>query len=294
MIDAIRPEVEAVTGPIARVEATGAGCISTALRIEAARGTFFLKASAGAPGDTFEAEAAGLEALRAAAPGDLGVPRVLGVRNRGAGPGFLLLEWIEPGRADERHWRRLGAALAALHRAPAPGGGAYGFDVDDFIGRLPQANGWMEDWPAFFARRRLLPQIERARAGGRWRKRWDAHAARLLAGIGGLLPARPRPSLLHGDLWSGNQLAGADGRAWLIDPAAYVGDREADLAMTELFGGFAPAFHDAYRAAWPIDPGYADRRAVYDLYHLLNHLNHFGGSYAASVERTLALAAAAL
>ena len=282
----IADRVHALAGEVRRAGPVGGGCIANATRVETVGGTFFLKWSEGEAGRTFEAEAAGLRALRAAdAP--LVVPEVLAAEDAAGGrPGFLLMDWIEAGRPVGRFWAGFGEALAALHRHTEPEG-RYGFERANFIGRLPQSNAWRTDWPDFFRSQRLAPQIAMARDSGRWRSGWDALADRLLARLGDLLPARPPASMLHGDLWSGNVLTADDGRAALIDPAAYFGHREADLAMTELFGGFDGRFYDAYRAAWPLEPGYAERREVYNLYHLVNHLNHFGAGYAGGVERVL-------
>jgi len=278
----LREKLERTIGPLERAAPLGGGSIGQSYRVETARGAFFLKVG---PGETFGAEAAGLAALRDAAEGTgLGVPRVHGVRE--GADGFLLLEWIEPGRADRRYFARFGEGLARLHRKE-PAGEGFGFAADNFIGSTPQLNGWLPEWPAFFRERRLEPQIELARRKGRWRSGWDRRAERLLARLEELLPRRPERSLLHGDLWSGNHVPGEGGVPWLVDPAAYVGHREADLAMTELFGGFEPSFYEAYRATWPLDPGYPERREVYNLYHLLNHLNLFGEGYAPSVERIL-------
>ena len=140
---------------------------------------------------------------------------------------------------------------------------------------------------------RLLPPPSAGAAGGaareagRWTSGWDAPLEGLYARLDELLPERPEASVLHGDLWSGNVLVTEAGAAALVDPAAYYGHREADLALTELFGGFDARFYAAYREAWPLEPGYAARREVYNLYHLINHLNHFGGSYARSVQAAL-------
>jgi len=274
---AVRTEVERHTGPIERLAPVGGGDIADAWRLDAERGRFFLKRGDGA------AEAAGLAALGTAAAGTgLRVPGVVHVSS-----GLLLLPWIDRGRADRAYWSRFGEALAALHRKPPGHARRYGFDADNFIGATPQQNAWMDDWVAFFRQRRLEPQIARARRGRRWPSAWDAPASRLLDRLGDWLPATPQPSLVHGDLWSGNHLPGSDGTPWLIDPAVYVGHREVDLAMSELFGGFDRAFYEAYERAWPLEPGYPERREIYNLYHLLNHLNLFGAGYAASVERAL-------
>lgn len=284
---ALLSEIEAHVGPIEHAEPLGGGSIASAFRLDTSRGRYFFKHAGGTAGASFEAEAEGLSALASAAEGTgVRVPRVLHARNRHERPGLLLLEWIPVGRADPGYFRRFGEALARLHRKAAPGD-AWGFPTDNFIGATPQENGWTSEWPTFFRERRLLPQIELARRKHRWEANWDRPAERLLQRLDSLLPPAPERSLLHGDLWSGNHLPGADGAPWLIDPATYVGHREADLAMTELFGGFSPSFYDAYQAAWPLEPGYPERREIYNLYHLLNHLNLFGGSYAPSVERIL-------
>ncbi len=282
----VAARLQAITGTVRRAEPVGGGCIANATRLDASGGTFFLKWADGEAGRTFEAEAAGLRALRAAGS-LLVVPEVAEAEDAaGSEPGFLLTDWVEAGQPDGPFWTGFGEALAALHRHTEQEG-RYGFERANFIGRLPQTNDWRAGWPDFFRSQRLAPQIERARSSGRWRSGWDALADRLLVRLGDLLPADPSASILHGDLWSGNFIAAATGRAALIDPAAYFGHREADLAMTELFGGFDGRFYDAYRAAWPLEPGYAERREVYNLYHLVNHLNHFGAGYAGGVERVL-------
>jgi fructosamine-3-kinase len=218
----------------------------------------------------FRAEAEGLAALRAAgarAP----EPYACGVRG---GEAFIEMERLElGGRAD---WPALARMLAGLHRHEAA---RFGWATDNWIGLAPQQNGWSEDWVAFYRERRLLPQLERAGL--------EREAAPLLARLGDFfLDYSPAPSLLHGDLWGGNVGFTADGPV-IFDPAVYHGDREADLAMTELFGGFPRAFYAAYEEAWPLDSGYARRRPLYNLYHLLNHLNLFGAGYLAQVRATL-------
>lgn len=262
----------------------GGGCIARACRLETAAGPCFLKWGEGDVARTFPAEAEGLKAL-AAAGSPLHIPAVLAVAGpQAATPGFLVMEWIAPGRRDAGFWEALGRGLAALHHHT---GTAYGFPSDNFIGRSPQPNGPMASWPAFFRDRRLAPQAELARRKGHWRRVWDRPFDRLCDRLDTWLPAAPPPSLLHGDLWGGNVMADAEGRPVLIDPAVYCGDREADLAMTRLFGGFAPRFYAAYREAWPLDPGAEERGELYNLYHLLNHLNLFGEGYAAAVEATI-------
>lgn len=164
-------------------------------------------------------------------------------------------------------------------------GGVYGFCGDNFIGARPQANTAHESWISFFRDCRLEPQFRSAES---YFDRGDRKkTGRLLDRLGDFLVEPERPSLLHGDLWSGNFLTGNDGRAWLIDPASYVGHAEADIAMTELFGGFSRTFYDAYKETGLLQPGYGRRRNLYNLYHLLNHLNMFGGSYLFPVKRII-------
>jgi fructosamine-3-kinase len=285
-------------GPPEAFEPVGGGCIANGGRLDAGGRSFFLKRGNAEVARTFPPEAAGLRALREAAEhtgAALRVPDVHAAEGpSGDAPGFLLMDWVEPGGTPGRaFWEAFGHALAVLHghtSAEAERAGAdgrYGFDRDNFIGRLPQENGWMGTWPAFFRERRLLPQVERARENDRWRAKWDAPWEALLDWLPALLPEAPPASILHGDLWGGNVLAAEDGPAAIIDPATYYGHREADLAMTELFGGFRAPFHEAYRAARPLEDRYEQRRDVYNLYHLVNHLNHFGGGYAGPVERAL-------
>jgi fructosamine-3-kinase len=200
------------------------------------------------------------------------VPAVLdhGVKD---GKAFILLERLELSHKQGKSgdWRAMGRALAALHGHTGP---RFGWHRDNYIGLAPQVNTWKDDWSDFFVECRLLPQARRARIG------LPETAIRTL-----LEDHRPAPSLLHGDLWSGNAGFTQDGPV-VFDPAVYYGDREADLAMTELFGGFPREFYEAYG---PLDAGYARRKHLYNLYHLLNHLNLFGGGYRARVEAALRL-----
>jgi fructosamine-3-kinase len=225
-----------------------------------------------------EAEAEGLAELARAA-----VIRVPAVRGSGlcADTAFLALEWIDFGGGSTRSETRLGERLARLHRVSSP---RYGWHRDNTIGATPQVNDWSSDWPRFFTERRLGFQFDLAeRQGHRGRllergRRLCEKVERFFAGY------RPSPSLLHGDLWGGNWATDAAGEPVIFDPAVYYGDREADLAMTRLFGGFGRAFYSAYERAWPMDPGSSERVVLYNLYHVLNHLNLFGGGYGAQAE----------
>jgi fructosamine-3-kinase len=180
---------------------------------------------------------------------------------------------------------QLGRQLAQQHRV---GAARFGGARDNWIGATPQPNAWMDDWVEFWRARRLGFQLKLAAQnghGGALQRDGEALMARLDGFFTGY---RPAPSLLHGDLWGGNHGFLADGSPVIFDPAVYFGDRECDLAMSELFGGFAPPFYAAYREAWPLDAGYAVRRTLYNLYHILNHANLFGGGYAAQAQRMLA------
>lgn len=277
--DALR---DALGAGLLRSDPVSGGDINDAFRLELTDGTrVFMKANRSAGPGFFRAEADGLEAIRAT--GAIRVPRVIAAGEDAAIGAFLLLEWAESATPARGFWEDFGHALAAMHAAP--GYDRFGWATDNAIGMSPQINAPRDRWTTFFRDCRLAPQFRRAE---RWFDAADRkRAARLLDRLGDLLVEPERPSLLHGDLWSGNFIAGNDGRAWLIDPAVYAGHAEADLAMTELFGGFHPRFYDAYREARPLQPGYPQRRDLYNLYHLLNHLNLFGGGYLASVQRIL-------
>ena len=245
----------------------------------------FMKANAKENFGFFKAEASGLFAL--AMTGTLATPKILCAGTddgQEVGYSFLLMEFIKSAAPVSDYWKIFGRELAALHQADASkfvARDAFGFFEDNFIGARPQDNSPAATWLEFFRDKRLAPQFKAAdknfSSGDRSR------ITKLLDHLDDFLIEPKAPSLLHGDLWSGNVMAGPDGKAMLIDPAAYVGHAEADLAMTELFGGFPPDFYQAYREANPLEPGYEKRRDLYNLYQLLNHLNLFGQSYLGAV-----------
>jgi fructosamine-3-kinase len=271
--------VEARFGPVRGARPVGGGCINRALRLELGNGPAFLKYNREAPPGFFAAETRGLEALREEVGEALRVPRVLASRDaEGEGTAWLLLEWVEPGERGAAFDERLGRGVAALHR-PAKGG--WGWEGDNFIGPLPQPNAPRGRWGEFWRDLRLEPRLRAVRDAGH-APGAPAEWERLLGDLPALLaPAEEEgPSLLHGDLWSGNVLAAAGGEPALVDPAAYHGHREVDLAMSELFGGFSPRFYAAYEEARPFLPGFPEgRRAVYQLYYLLVHVELFGSGY---------------
>lgn len=290
-----------------RRERVHGGDINDAYRLSLSTGEkVFVKTNSIGNWDFFRTESHSLLALRET--GTIGVPKVLGTGiNEQTGFSFLLLEWMERVPPVKNYWETFGHELAALHRAeyelhPAkcplraprnthPTGASvlrpakYGFVEDNFIGSNPQKNSPMETWIDFYRECRLTPQIRMAEhyLDSKMRKK----IVHLLDHLDSYLREPAFPSLLHGDLWSGNVLCGNDGKAWILDPAAYVGDFETDLAMTQLFGSFPSAFYSAYSEINPIDKGYEERRDLYHLYHLLNHLNLFGRMYLGSVQNIL-------
>lgn len=284
--DGVRAAVERALGVVRDLKPVRGGCISNTWRVETADGPAFLKHNDAAPAGMFAAEADGLRALRAAAGEQLRVPAVLALGDDGEeGGGWLALEWLEPAPAGRDHGERMGRALAALHRSSD---GGWGWERGNWIGSLSQANDPASSWPDFWRDRRLRPQLDLARRARRlpaseteWERLFD-HLPELLAA-----GDEDGPSLVHGDLWSGNALSMTDGPA-IIDPAVYRGHREVDLAMAELFGGFDSTFFAAYEEAWPLRVGYREqRRGIYQLYYLLVHVNLFGGGYVGQTASTL-------
>ena len=263
-----------------QAEALHGGDISEAFRLGDGARSVFVKTQPAARLAMFEAEAAGLAEL--AATRAVRVPQVV-CHGVAAGRAYLVLEYLPLQAHGDA--AQLGRQLAQQHRASAD---RFGWPRDNWIGATPQPNAWQADWIAFWRDARLGFQLRLAAQngyGGALQRDGEALLGRLDAFFDGYAPA---PSLLHGDLWGGNHGYLADGSPAIFDPAVYFGDRECDLAMSELFGGFAPAFHAAYREAWPLDPGYPARRTLYNLYHVLNHANLFGGGYAAQAARMTA------
>jgi len=261
------------------------GSINQAARLRTSRGNFFLKWNHAPLPHMFTREAQGLQLLRDARV--LRVPKVLTSQDPSPDgcPGFLLLEWIKSGPVTHRGMARLGENLAMMHRLP---GQKFGLDTDNYIGSTLQVNGWHSTWLDFFRDHRLGYQMALAAQRGLLPAARRGQLEKLQSKLPEWLPSGTvHASLLHGDLWSGNLLQNGDDEPVLIDPAVYYGHRESDLAFTELFGGFSPEFYKAYGQTWPLDPGYAERKDLYNLYHLLNHLNLFGESYGGAIDAIL-------
>ncbi|MFM1892778.1 MAG: hypothetical protein RLZ44_1855 [Pseudomonadota bacterium] len=260
--------------------AVAGGCINSALRLSDGARSWFVKTNRADRLAMFQAEAAGLEAM--AATWTIRVPRPLCTGASGA-DSYIVMEHLElsgGGRGDQA---AAGAQLAALHRSRAA---RFGWHRDNTIGATPQPNPWADDWVTFWRDQRLGFQLQLAARHG-YRGRLQQLGEQLLDRFPALIDHNPVPSLLHGDLWGGNLGFDRAGQPVIYDPATYYGDREAEIAMTELFGGFGSSFYDAYNAAWPLDPGYGVRKTLYNLYHILNHLNLFGSGYAGQAEAML-------
>lgn len=275
---AISEQISRSTGRSFRptgLDPLGGGCINEAVCLRDGASRYFVKLNRADLAPMFQAEAEGLAAIRATGALRVPVPVCTGVAETHS---WLVLEFMTLGRTERGRDRRLGAALAAMHRTSDR---VFGWHRDNTIGPTPQVNDRSEEWVEFWSRNRLGYQLRLAARNG-WNGSLAAGGERLLAALPALLAGhRPMASLVHGDLWAGNAACDENGLPVVFDPAVYYGDRETDLAMTELFGGFGRDFYAAYNETWPVDSGYPVRRDLYNLYHILNHLNLFGGTYLA-------------
>lgn len=254
----------------------GGGCINHASKLQTTAGTWFLKWNANCPVDMFEREAEGMTELGKAAGSELRIPKVLCHKAPDRSPGFLVMEYLSPGRSPDDD-EKLGRGLAAIHSYR---GDSFGFAHDNYCGDTPQSNRQTGDWLTFIREQRLaylLRLIERDRGlSSSDQKVFD----RLLDKLPELIPGESVPVLIHGDLWSGNYMLTAEGPA-LIDPAACYADREMEFAIVTMFGGFSPRFFNAYHEAYPLNTDWRERNKLYQLYHILNHYYLFGGGYGA-------------
>lgn len=288
---AIAESIEHATGVpfvVERTNRVGGGCINQGFELHGGGREVFVKLNTAASLSMFEAEAAGLEEIAATGTVRVPCPVCAGADTVHA---WLVLEYLPLSANSGKGMAALGERLAAMHRATRD---RFGWRRDNTIGSTPQVNTQLSDWVEFWRRYRLGYQLDLAARNG-YRGALQDKGTQLLERLPQFFQGyRPAASLLHGDLWGGNAAATAGGEPVIFDPAVYYGDREADLAMTTLFGGFTPAFYRAYETQWPLHPGHRDRRELYNLYHVLNHLNLFGGGYRAQAEEMIDRLLAAL
>ena len=292
MWDKIAGHISEITGETFSLDhrhSVSGGCINQGYSISSSSRTYFAKINQASQIAMFEAEAWGLQQMRATQTIRVPEPICWGTEGNSA---YIVLEWLDLGsRGGERAWEEMGRKLAAMHKYTPPnppllrGGeepnstllrGVFGWDINNTIGSTVQINNWTANWAEFWAEHRIGYQLKLARPRGGHFPEGEC----LLEVIPELLAGHePQPSLVHGDLWGGNAGVTSAGEPVIFDPAAYFGDREVDIAMTELFGGFSAQFYRGYNQVWPLEGGYDQRKTLYNLYHILNHFNLFGGSY---------------
>ncbi|MGK7871812.1 MAG: fructosamine kinase family protein [Xenococcaceae cyanobacterium] len=279
----IAEQISQVTGEKFQIDnrrSVGGGCINQGYSITGSGCTYFVKLNQASQVEMFEAEALGLKQMLGTKTIRVPKPICWGTADHSS---YIVLEWLEFGRGgSSQSWEEMGRKLAAMHKAG--GSSQFGWDHNNTIGSTPQINPWTSNWAEFFAQHRIGYQLKLAkRRGGNFPDRGLVVAAveEYLADI------QPQPSLVHGDLWSGNAAVIDSGEPVILDPATYYGDREVDIAMTELFGGFPAAFYRGYNHVWPLDQGYQQRKTLYNLYHILNHFNLFGGGYGSQASRMI-------
>ncbi|MBT9096614.1 fructosamine kinase family protein [Methylovulum psychrotolerans] len=281
----IAGQISACTGEtftLLSAQPLSGGDINAAYCLHGKSQRYFVKLNRPALLPMFNAEQTGLQAL--AATRTLRVPHPI-VCGATAEQAFLVLEHIDWGSSSPAASRLLGQGLAELHRQRQS---HFGWTGDNTIGSTPQPNPVYTDWVSFWRDQRLGHQLRLAQANG-YGGRLQQLGEQLCLGLDAFFSTyQPQASLLHGDLWGGNSAVDSHGQPVIFDPTCYYGDRETDLAMTELFGGFDRDFYAAYQATWPLDPGFSARKTLYNLYHILNHLNLFGGGYARQAEQMAA------
>lgn len=282
MWTAIAQHIGAKTGTAFAIvdrRSVGGGCINQAYQVSDGSQSYFLKLNQASQVAMFEAEAMGLKDMYDSQTIRVPKPICWGTVD---GSAYIAMEWLELGSGGGDAWSRMGAALAAMHWVISEKG--FGWHQGNTIGATPQPNPWTATWLEFYREHRLRHQFRLAgRRGGRFPRQHE-----LLMALPDLLAGHdPAPSLVHGDLWSGNAAVTKEGEPVILDPATYYGDREVDIAMTELFGRFPNAFYDAYNAAYPLSAGYQTRKTLYNLYHILNHFTLFGGSYESQANRMI-------
>ena len=280
-LDSILRDIEATTGSSltnTRLSSIGGGSINDAYLLQSDNHCYFIKLNQAHLEFMFEAEAQGLEEMRAL--NCVRIPEVI-CHGQGDGHSYLALEYIKLGSLRGQAGQLLGKQLAQLHRHTQP---YFGWQSDNTIGSTPQKNNREHDWLTFWQQHRLGAQLNIAAKNG-FNGRLQNQGQQLLESLPVFFEGySPSPALLHGDLWGGNAGADSQGNPVIFDPACYYGDRETDIAMTELFGGFDSDFYSSYQAEYPLDSAYKTRKTLYNLYHIINHLNLFGGGYLSQAE----------
>lgn len=264
---------------IENTHSVGGGCINQAYKVSGNGSSYFVKFNQASQVEMFAAEALGLQEMYDTHTITVPEPICWGVVDNSS---YIVLQWLDLGGSGGQAWYEMGCQLAAMHRTGIKD--SFGWDRNNTIGSTPQINTQMDNWADFFAEQRIGYQLSLAkRKGGNFPNR-----DRVVETVRQLLADRqPEPSLVHGDLWSGNAAITKTGEPVIIDPAAYYGDREVDIAMSELFGSFPGNFYRGYNETWQLDSGYQKRKDIYNLYHILNHFNLFGGGYGSQASRII-------
>ncbi|MDJ0746207.1 MAG: fructosamine kinase family protein [Xenococcaceae cyanobacterium MO_167.B27] len=275
MWQTIAKEISKATGKEFEVKETrsvGGGCINQGYKIQSLDRQYFVKLNQASLVEMFVAEALGLKQMHQTQTLTIPYPVCWGTVGNSC---YIVLEWLElGGRSNSEAWSKMGRQLAQMHQQGTSS--RFGWKMNNTIGSTPQINTWMDNWGDFFAEQRIGYQLRLAKTrGGNF-----PDTNQVIAAVKEHLADRePVASIVHGDLWSGNASVTVEGEPVIFDPATYYGDRETDIAMTELFGGFPQSFYQGYNQQWELDPGYQKRKNIYNLYHILNHFNLFGGGY---------------
>ena len=280
LLEAILIQVFGGSQVLVNYSLVAAGNLNQAIFLQTDKGAYFLKTNFQSNTDLFKKELEGLELIRSNC--SLHVPEII-AEGTLEDTNFLLMDWISPAKKQTAYWEKLGEGLAELHMSTRS---LFGLDTNNYISILDQSNQPTQDWVSFFIHQRLEPMLQRAFYENLIPQKYMEEFREIYPRLDGFFP-NEKSSLLHGDLWSGNIMVNSSGLPSLIDPAVYFGHREMDLAFSKLFGGFDPRFYAAYDQVFPLEPGFDQRVAVYNLYPLLVHLNLFGTSYLSGISQTV-------
>ena len=277
----IQTQLSSLIGNKVNIEgysSVGGGSINQSYRLRTNENDYFLKLNvADRFPNMFETEKKGLQLLSENT--SLQIPKVI-LNGDYEKTSYILMDYLAKGVPSNDFWKDFAYGLAEIHRCSAE---RFGLDYDNYIGSLPQSNRQLDSWSEFFQNERLLPLIKMAKDSGKWEHSLNTAFDNLFTELNSMFPVEP-PSLIHGDLWSGNFMCSESGFASIYDPAIYFGHREMDLGMTTLFGGFSNEFYEAYNEAFPLEKGWQERLEIANLYPLLVHVNLFGESYLQSIK----------